>query len=470
MAENPSAQENSDADFTQQLLADREWNRLVDNIHDGQVIPVVGPELVTVPDESNPGETIPLYRWFARRLCKRLDVKPARDDLNAVCCEFLLQNGIRDDLYHEIRDIIREDFDFQPNQALRDLAGIEDFNFLISTTFDPLLARALEAERSGFSASARQHLLSFHPSQPEDIPRELPEPALLYHILGLYNRHHEFAIWDEDYMEFVFGLNDHRDTLENLFRLLTNRYLLLLGAPYQDWIVRFFLRAVKQKRFSDRSSSEFLADRRRNLSDSMVFFFDKVVHSTRIVPGDPSIFVSELAKRWRERHGQTELDWETLKSRLPSEAPHNSVFISYARQDKEAVLKLVNGLIDARVPVWLDLDRLEAGANYERDLHHAVMESSFFVSVISQTTVADTERQRYFHKERDWAANRHVDGFVLYVPAVIDDSHAPWHEPDVFAKIHYHRLKGETGDATAAFCQRVAKLYEEFRVSGRPRA
>ncbi len=349
------------------LLTDQEWNRLVDNIHDDQVIPVIGPGLISVPDGE--GGEILLYQWFARALQKRLGLSVPNDSLNGVCCEYLLNNGKRDDLYHHIRDIIREEFAFSPNQALLDLAGISDFKLFLSTTFDPLLGQALEESRPGFRLDSRDLVKSFHPNQPEDINRTIPEPALLYHILGLYNRHHEFAIWDEDYMEYVFGLNDHRDALENLFLLMTNRYLLLLGAPYQDWIVRFFLRAVKQRRFSDRSSSEFLTDHRSNLGEAMVFFFDKVVQSTRIVGGDPATFVKQLSIRWKERHGSGEITWEQLKDQMPKQAPQNAVFVSYASDDKEAVLRLVNGLIAAQVPVWLDLDRLEAGSNYERDLH-----------------------------------------------------------------------------------------------------
>src|SRR6185437_9988038 len=102
----------------------------------------------------------------------------------------------------------------------------------------------MTAMRPGFSAE--RGVIRFHPSgNPNrtsdaplsgriDSPCDLPATfsgTLIYHILGDYNTLPDFAVWEEDYMEFICGLLEHRDTLSNLFRLLGSRDLLLLGAP-----------------------------------------------------------------------------------------------------------------------------------------------------------------------------------------------------------------------------------------------
>ena len=66
---------------TASFLTEPEWSRLLRAIHNNQVIPVIGPELVTVPDDS--GGQIPLTRWLIPRLPKSLPKctrkgKPAR--------------------------------------------------------------------------------------------------------------------------------------------------------------------------------------------------------------------------------------------------------------------------------------------------------------------------------------------------------------------------------------------------------
>lgn len=463
-----------------EFFSERDWKRLIRDIHNDQVIPVVGPGLITVPDPENPDRSIQLLDWLAPRLAEELGVdipepKPGtrgRDsDINTIVCSYLLKQGSeREEIYQSIREILEDQLEAEPAQPLLDLAAITDFRLFISTCFDPLLGQALASSRNGFDL--HRSVLRYHPTSAVDIPEPISN-TLLYHILGdAAMTYPDFAVWEEDYIEYIFGLHGHTDktdTMENLARRLKSSYLLLLGAPYQDWVVRFFLRAAKQHRLSERvASSSFLSDHQDNLSEAMVFYFDRVSKAAKVIPGNPTEFVRQLSARWRDRYSAGDATWESLRSRLPADIPKDSVFISYAREDKDATLRLVNGLTEARVPVWLDLDRLEAGGNYERNLEGAVKDGSFFISVISRNTESDPER--YCHRERKWASQRHVDGFVFYIPVVIDDAAHPMPklEPPDFSKIHYERLPG--GEVTPGFASRMNKLCEEFRLSGRPRA
>ena len=47
--------------------SERFWEDLLLWIEDGRVIPVIGPELVTIDDG---GTQVPLYSWLARRLAE----------------------------------------------------------------------------------------------------------------------------------------------------------------------------------------------------------------------------------------------------------------------------------------------------------------------------------------------------------------------------------------------------------------
>jgi hypothetical protein len=261
----------------------------------------------------------------------------------------------------------------------------------------------------------------------------------------------------------------HHAQLERLFLLLKTRYLLLLGAPFTDWLVRFFLFVVKGGRFSDHRKEDvqtYLTDRAENLGEPLIFFFDRVVGTTRIIRGDPGTFTCELALRWRAEYQNAAAD-EDVFAQFSEEMPRGAVFISYSRDDTEAVRRLVRGLRGAQVPVWLDKQRLRAGENYERSLEFAVKNGcSFFLSIVSRAT--ETDPERFVHQERHWAAQRHVEGFVFYIPVIIDETAQPTGEPAEFAKIHFERLSG--GNTTAAFATRLRQLVEEYRLSGQPRA
>ncbi len=448
-------------------LSERDWRDLLRRIHNRQVIPVVGPCLVTVVDPAT-GERVPLHRHLAPALARGLGLENPESFVswNDVARAHLLGGGKRERVYDELRALL-DQVPADPPPALLALASITDFDLFISSTPDGLLAQALTRQRPGFSP--RRDVIRFHPrglpGESCDLPASFAGP-LLHHILGNADTYPDFAVWEEDYMEFICGLLEKADTLENLFRVLKSRHLLLLGAPSEDWIVRFFLRVARQQRLSDRGQQDYLADQPASLGEPMILFFDQAVKATRVIAGSPAEFVQTLERVWREKYGAAASDEDFLQ-RMPAEIPRGAVFLSYSRDDLSAAVRLARALETAGVPVWMDKIRLETGANYERSLQHEVKDAcSFFVSLISKATEADPAR--YVHRERAWAAQRHVDGFVFYLPLVLDLDEAtpPRLEPECFRQSHQERWS----DATLGnFVRRVRELVDEFRSAGRPR-
>jgi len=252
-----------------------------------------------------------------------------------------------------------------------------------------------------------------------------------------------------------------------LFDHLRNKDLLLIGSPFNDWMVRFFLRVAKGKRFSDprdQGRLDYVADEPATIASPTIFFYEQKVGSTRIIPGNPCDFACELARQWRERYSLS-ADGDLLQS-MSDELPRGYVFISYSHDDQSSALELARGLMAAKIPVWLDKKRLSAGENFERKLENAIKnDSSFFISLISKNTESD--QTRYVHQERTWAAQRQVDGFVYYIPVLIEKLANVEHEPPQLARSHRTLLLN--GRVTPDFARWMQTLLEEYRNSGRPK-
>ena len=125
------------------------WDDLLNHIEEKRVIPIIGPELLTVATDTGPQN---LYAWLAPRLASRLGI-PAADlppapSLNDVVVRFLARRGRREDAYTRLRTILRETT-FAPPTALLQLAEIADFDLYVTTTFDILLEDALNTVRFG---------------------------------------------------------------------------------------------------------------------------------------------------------------------------------------------------------------------------------------------------------------------------------------------------------------------------------
>src|SRR5687767_13750687 len=126
---------------------DDAWEDLLNFVEEKRVIPIVGPELITVQTDAG---TENLYTWLARSLAPRLGlaatVSGAPLTLNDIVVRHLANRGRREDVYTRIRSIMRERT-FAPPPALLKLSAITDFNLYVSTTFDSLLEDALNLVR-----------------------------------------------------------------------------------------------------------------------------------------------------------------------------------------------------------------------------------------------------------------------------------------------------------------------------------
>ena len=161
--------------------AEEFWEELLAQIEAGQVIPVVGPELLTVVADDR---ELPLYQVLAERLLAKyglvarvaepegdpvpngntVALRPYHELNDAVCA--LAQRGRRvQDLYRPINDLLRALLETPAAaalQPLRDLAVASGFRLFVSTTPDDLLARARHddgrADRERIEGRARPFL------------------------------------------------------------------------------------------------------------------------------------------------------------------------------------------------------------------------------------------------------------------------------------------------------------------------
>jgi hypothetical protein len=446
-------------------LDDDAWGDLLDYIEDKRVIPIVGPELLTVATDSGPRL---LYDWVAEKLAAKLGVDvallPDPYTLNDVVCWFLASRGRREEAYTRLRGVLR-DANFAPPKALTQLAQVTDFDLFVTTTFDPLLEQAINAERFGGAQSTE--VVAYAPNRVADLPceRERLQRPLVYHLLGRVSASPTYVISDEDMLEFICGLQSEHLAPEKLFHELEHSHLLLIGGNFTNWLARLFLRMAKRHRLSDpRDVGEVLADGHSAGDRRLMSFLQQVSVRTRVYDG-AAAFVDELHRRWMaRRNGAQVIPLTTAPQRfLPPERemPEHAVFISYTREDLPAVQKLKAGLDAAGITTWFDLERLESGDDYNRKIAHNIQRCGFFIPVISEAT--QRRHEAYFRREWSYASDRArymADAAVFVLPVIIDDTRsAQALVPENFRSLHFARLPG--GDVSPEFAARLRELLSQ---------
>jgi hypothetical protein len=440
------------------------WDDLMQFVEERRVIPIVGPDLLVGEVD---GKRVTLHEVVARRLADKLRVAiDGVPTLEGVARTFLSKGGRREEIYPRLRAVARET-PFAIPEALRKLASIDAFDLYVSLGFDSLLVEAIDAARHGGQAGTLH--LGFCPNRVDDLPAEraaLDRPVV-YSLFGKLSAAPEFAVTDEDLLEFVTNLQSHVRRPNLLFDELRANHLLVIGAALPEWLVRFFLRVTKDRQLSQhRSELEIMVEGGPQPDDGLIAFFANYSYGTRFFSLDPAQFVDELYARWSASGRRAAPAPVSTAAASPAEtsimAP-GGVFLSYAREDMDAVLALRAALEREGVPAWLDKDRLEAGDLYDQKIRRYIKTCGVFVPLISRNTERRTEG--YFRREWRLAAERVLgiaDDTPFILPVVVDDTPEYGASvPEAFLNAQWTRLPG--GQGCDGFAERVGQIVARYQ-------
>lgn len=404
--------------------ADEElWDRLVQYVEDGAVVPIVGQELLTVTID---GAQVQLYDYVAGRLAQRLRVDlPAAHPpapLNWVASRYLEQNlePEPERIYAELQRIFREIGTIEPSETLKKLAAIKPLRVFISTTFDSLLTRAISGAYPGFPREGE--VVSFSPDNPQDLPEEpQPDRPVAYHLLGRLSSMQDYVVTEEDALEFLHHLLFSARP-KRLFTHIQRRNLLIVGCSFPTWIVRFFIRAARERRLLlARGKMDVVVDSGTREDLALVSFLQRYKTRTEVIEtGSAAEFVEELHRRWLAR--QPAAGVAPAPAARTSFVRPGAIFLSYASEDRAFAITIKDRLEAAGMDVWFDRHDLEPGDDYARKIRFTIEACSVFVPVLSRSCL--TEARRWFRLEWDSAARESRKSIAtghFIVPIVIDD-------------------------------------------------
>ena len=448
------------------------WDNLLDLIDQRKVIPVVGPDLLTLPENT---EQTTLYAYLAKRLADRLAVSsdglPQGDKLNEVACRHLAQGGLLSAIYSTLYSVAKDLGKFPVPVPLLQLAEIRPFKLFVTNTFDSFLPRALNQVRSG--GRPETTVISYAPNDLRDLPKDYgyADEPIVYHLLGKLASTPSYAVTQEDVVEFLHALQSGTRTPELLFDRLKENSLLILGNRFGDWGTRIFMRISKGQRLSTSNNTDYLAEDSAAKQNDLLGFLRHFSRGTKIYTGPGAVeFVNELSRRWKERNSAAE-DVQAPRRELDESLDKGFVFVSYASEDRCAAEKIKRSLEETGISVFFDSDpgRLLPGEDWDRKLQRRVSECSVFLPIISKQAKTGGSR-RYFRSEWRQALvemkYRPFSGERAFLcPVLIDD--IPDNDADVpgeFWAVQCTRMPG--GDLSAEFVRRVRELYRKFQKSG----
>jgi len=458
----------------------RFWDQLLRLIEDDKVVPVVGQDLLTIPEVA--GQTY-LYPYLAAQLAAYLDVAsdnlPPGHELGEVASRFIDAGNSRPEVYAALRTVASASEAFPISEPLRKLAAIRPISLFLSTTFDDTLTRAVDEAR--FGGAKRTRVLTHAPSDMQDLPDDPDDVSLptVVHLMGKLSAMPTYAVTQDDVIEFLHSLQSDTRRLTRLFDELRGRSLLLLGTRFPGSLTSFLLRMLKTQPLLSDLKSDYVADDTVMGDKSLALFLERASGKKIKIfrAGDSIAFVNQLHAHWMERHPVTTSATLPLvgsneslgnESGVESGSESGAVFLSYASEDATVVDGLRAALAAAGMSVFFDKQQLKAGNSWEDKLRRSIDECSLFVPVISSHTVTG-QPDRFFRKEWRLALERaELKSFnpenAFLLPVVIDDSKIDDPElPREFRDVQWKPLPG--GSATTEFVDRVRQLYRKHKAA-----
>lgn len=470
--------------------AEEFWDELMAQIEAGEIIPVVGPELLTVLID---GRETPLYQALAERLLAKygltaagsappgdaatsataVPIRPYHELNDAVCG--LAQRGRHvQDLYRPINDLLKALVQAPAESSLeplRNLASVSGFKLFVATTPDDLLARAIDAERHGGVAKT-DHIV-FAPKLASGTLSDLPEaPSSAYTaVCYLFGKASPspfvFAIHDEDTLEFVHNLQiNAAEAMKRLFSELRQKNLLLIGCNFADWLSRFLIRVSNTQRLADSGRKrEFLIEQSSDGDQSLTLFLERFSPNTWVFPGNAREFVAELARRWQERHPRAASRADEATPAAPArQRAEATFFISYSRDDLAEARQFFAGLQEIGADVaWFDKSALKPGDDWDQAIKNAIAGCYLFLPLVSANT--EVREEGFFREEWIQASERlrRIQGRKFIIPVVVDreyDGSAARYRlvPESFLESHFsHAPAGTLSDDLRAELTRLIR-------------
>ena len=410
-------------------MTEAEWKRLLNRIRDGDVVPVLGTQLLVDPATGASGQASVAESLLSRHgEPVEPGSLPAWRELNEAF-ERLSAKVRPQDIYADVHEIMREHSLRNAADlpaALKQIAQIADFRLLVTLTPDEGLARAL---RQRCAVNEIVHSPSLPTGEWKDLPADWMRRAGEVQLLYLYGKSRStpmFAIHDEDVLEYAHNIISGGSQVPAAFLgELRQRSLLLIGCNFPDWLSRFFLRLTNRNRLSVKDKREWLVEQLPQ-PESLTCFLRSHSRETEVLAGQsPTQFVAELHRRWMDDHGG---GGDLPSPKLPPVPPAPLFFISYSRRgDLACAETLVQTLIElgaAPAEVWFDRTNIEPGDDFRHRILDGIRGCSYFVPLLS-ADVASRPEAFVFNEWRE--ANKRLTtmnrDFVL--PVIVDDDYQP---------------------------------------------
>ena len=425
---------------------------LVNKIHDGECVLVLGPR-VAMPAAICNDEQVAIDDYLSRKLLEDLGEEgQASTNLREVIVRYEQRLGASTlrSLFQQLVSAL----DPHTTDLHRDLASLP-FRLVLQATPDRMMYNAFRAVGK---LGVRQAYYDYCRGLSSDVSLSLPtlEKPIVFSLFGRHDHPESMVLTDKNLLDYLVGLTKEIPPLPDPVRATLrapSTLFLFVGFGFTTWWLRLLLKVLDVTGVENRLLSLALEDNSSfaTASRENKGFFESA--GIYIQAGDWRALARELATRYREDPAREAAPAGPQRA-SEGDGRRPLVFLSYASEDAETVSGLRTTLEDRGISVWQDSQNLRGGQNWEARIAEFIKRVDYFVFVQTENMDHREDRREdgVYNRELQLALKRAEDkpyGAVFVIHATVGERHAR-PEPEL-ASIHRLRLDSAQGvDALAA--------------------
>lgn len=358
------------------------WDRLIQEIINGNVVPVIGAEMLV---ENCPN----IHQTIIGKLARKMKIGESEKitSFSELVYHQDYQTKI-ENIYLYVNAVL-EQIKLNPSPLLKKLLSFRQFPFVITTSFTPVVENAM---REIWGDDLRVLKFGNDPSAIGDIRDEADMRCpTVYYMFGRYcNSPRRYALTDTDMLDFCSSwLSDSGGKRPaNLVSALASKYLLMIGNNYSDWLFRFIWYSLRKDKMGDGMVAY------ENADEKFLSFLDRTNAFAR---KNPTEVVAQIENRLARKMQENE------RTKFNKPEQNADIFISYSRKDTEFAEKLYQALSKLGKKVWYDRNDIPPGAKWMEDINRAINTAHYFVPILSNHIVEERNDRHVYRMEWDTA-------------------------------------------------------------------
>lgn len=374
---------------------EEKWEELTNQIIAGNVIPVIGSGIMTDEGDMN--------QFIINAIADQYNIQSKPTSFSQLIYDQRFPRDHRDSIYALLNGICSEN-KFSPSQLLKRILNIKYFPFVITTSFFPIVENTMK-EIYGES-NVRTLIFSNNPSTTPkagmgdiSIEKDIKEPTVYYMFGKHSNAMNRFVVTDMDMLNFCKSWLTQELRPPILSNVLKNKYLLMLGNNYQDWLFRFIWYSMNQSGMTNSYIDVHGMVVNEDADESLIQFLNCLQTFTQ---KNPCYVVDRIEKELSKREEIEIIE----KKKFDMPQMNTDIFISYSRREKIIADNLYNTLTAAGFNVWYDKYSLCVGQYWMDDIKNAIETTKLFIPILSNSIVNEVKDHHPYRQEWKIAIER----------------------------------------------------------------